>query len=90
MINEIVDPVMGPLAIPGFPLRFSEQPERLELVDVIAIRVGEAPVWLAVLGRHQPREARHIGARPAGGRLLLPVVVHDARLPLLVHAARRR
>jgi crotonobetainyl-CoA:carnitine CoA-transferase CaiB-like acyl-CoA transferase len=32
MINEIVDPVMGPLAIPGFPLRFSEQPERLELV----------------------------------------------------------
>jgi len=32
MINEIVDPVMGELAIPGFPLRFSEQPERLDLV----------------------------------------------------------
>ncbi len=32
MVNEIVDPVMGPLAIPGFPLRFSAQPERLDLV----------------------------------------------------------
>ena len=32
MINEIEDPVMGPLTIPGFPLRFSEQPERLDLV----------------------------------------------------------
>lgn len=32
MVREINDPVMGPLAIPGFPLRFSEQPERLDLV----------------------------------------------------------
>lgn len=32
MINEITDPVMGDLTIPGFPLRFSEQPERLDLV----------------------------------------------------------
>jgi CoA:oxalate CoA-transferase len=32
MINEINDPVMGEFAIPGFPLRFSEQPERLDLI----------------------------------------------------------
>ena len=32
MIREITDPVMGDLTIPGFPLRFSEQPERLDLV----------------------------------------------------------
>lgn len=32
MIREIEDPVMGKLVIPGFPLRFSDQPERLDLV----------------------------------------------------------
>ena len=32
MINEITDPIMGDLTIPGFPLRFTEQPERLDLV----------------------------------------------------------
>jgi len=32
MIKEIDDPIMGKLTIPGFPLRFSDQPERLELV----------------------------------------------------------
>jgi CoA:oxalate CoA-transferase len=32
MVREITDPVMGDLAIPGFPLRFSDQPERLDLV----------------------------------------------------------
>lgn len=32
MVREITDPVMGDLAIPGFPLRFSAQPERLDLV----------------------------------------------------------
>lgn len=32
MVREIEDPVMGPLAVPGFPLRFSAQPERLDLV----------------------------------------------------------
>ena len=32
MIREITDPVLGDLTIPGFPLRFSEQPERLDLV----------------------------------------------------------
>ena len=38
MVNHIEDPVMGPLTIPGFPLRFSEQPERL---DLVAPRLGE-------------------------------------------------
>lgn len=32
MVREITDPVMGDLAVPGFPLRFSAQPERLDLV----------------------------------------------------------
>ena len=32
MVREITDPVMGDLTIPGFPLRFTEQPERLDLV----------------------------------------------------------
>ncbi len=32
MVREITDPVMGDLVIPGFPLRFSAQPERLDLV----------------------------------------------------------
>ena len=31
MINNIVDPVLGPLIIPGFPLKFSEQNEKLDL-----------------------------------------------------------
>ena len=46
-------------------------------------------VGLAALGRHQPREAGHVGARPVGRRLLLPVVVHDARLPRLIHRRLR-
>ena len=32
MVRFIEDPVLGPLAIPGFPLRFSAQPERPNLV----------------------------------------------------------
>ncbi len=32
MARFIEDPILGPLAIPGFPLRFSAQPERPELV----------------------------------------------------------
>lgn len=31
MVRHIEDPVMGQLAVPGFPLRFSAQPERLDL-----------------------------------------------------------
>jgi crotonobetainyl-CoA:carnitine CoA-transferase CaiB-like acyl-CoA transferase len=31
-IQEIDDPILGPLTVPGFPLRFSAQPERLPLV----------------------------------------------------------
>lgn len=32
MVRQIKDPIMGELVIPGFPLRFSDQPERLDLV----------------------------------------------------------
>ena len=31
MVKHIVDPVLGPLTIPGFPLKFSDQPEILDL-----------------------------------------------------------
>ena len=31
MVRKIVDPVLGPLTIPGFPLKFSDQPEILDL-----------------------------------------------------------
>jgi len=31
MVRKIVDPVLGPLTIPGFPLKFSDQPEVLDL-----------------------------------------------------------
>mmetsp|Transcript_44007 Transcript_44007/g.145794 ORF Transcript_44007/g.145794 Transcript_44007/m.145794 type:complete len:611 (+) Transcript_44007:428-2260(+) len=40
--------------------------------------------------RAQPREGRHVGALAAGRGGLLPVVVHDARLPLLIDRPRRR
>lgn len=54
MINEINDPVMGELAIPGFPLRFSEQPERL---DLVAPTLGQhnAEVLKGVLGYSSDR-----------------------------------
>ena len=31
MVRNIEDPVLGPLTIPGFPLKFSDQPEVLDL-----------------------------------------------------------
>ncbi|MCC6709334.1 MAG: CoA transferase [Gammaproteobacteria bacterium] len=37
-VRQIEDPLMGPLAIPGFPLRFSAQPT---LPELIAPRLGE-------------------------------------------------
>lgn len=58
MVREITDPIMGPLAIPGFPLRFSEQPERLDLVaptlgqhnaDVLSEVLGYTPQRISEL-----------------------------------------
>ena len=48
-VRYIEDPVMGEMAIPGFPLRFSAQPERLDLVAPV---LGEhnAAVLQEVLG----------------------------------------
>ena len=48
-VRRIEDPVMGPLAIPGFPLRFSAQPQ---LPELVAPRLGEhnAAVLEGVLG----------------------------------------
>ncbi len=48
-VRFIDDPVMGQLAIPGFPLRFSEQPE---LPDLVAPTLGQhnAKVLAEVLG----------------------------------------
>lgn len=37
-VRQIEDPLMGPLAIPGFPLRFSAQPT---LPELVAPRLGE-------------------------------------------------
>ncbi|MEX2481474.1 MAG: CoA transferase [Gammaproteobacteria bacterium] len=60
MVREIVDPVMGSLAVPGFPLRFSVQPERLDLVaptlgqhnaEVLEGLLGYAPEQVAALTR---------------------------------------
>lgn len=58
MVRDIVDPVLGALSIPGFPLRFSAQPERPELVaptlgqhnaDVLGGLLGYAPTRIAEL-----------------------------------------
>ena len=48
-VRHIEDPVMGPLAIPGFPLRFSAQPQ---LPELVAPRLGEhnAAILEGVLG----------------------------------------
>ena len=56
MINEIEDPIMGELTIPGFPLRFSAQPERL---DLVAPTLGQhnAAVLSDVLGYEADRIA---------------------------------
>ena len=49
MVREIEDPVMGPLAVPGFPLRFSAQPERLDL-DAPTLGQHNAAILGDVLG----------------------------------------
>jgi len=49
MVRQIVDPVMGALAVPGFPLRFSAQPERLDLVAPI-LGQHNAEILEGVLG----------------------------------------
>lgn len=53
-VRHIVDPVMGELAIPGFPLRFSAQPER---PDIVAPTLGQhnAEVLSSMLGYDQER-----------------------------------
>jgi len=60
MVREIVDPVMGELAIPGFPLRFSAQPERL---DLVAPTLGQhnAEVLSGILGYSSERIAALAG-----------------------------
>jgi CoA:oxalate CoA-transferase len=65
MVREIEDPVMGPLAVPGFPLRFSAQPERL---DLVAPTLGQhnAGVLERVLGY----DAARIAALQADGVLV--------------------
>mmetsp|Transcript_58623 Transcript_58623/g.127320 ORF Transcript_58623/g.127320 Transcript_58623/m.127320 type:complete len:269 (-) Transcript_58623:546-1352(-) len=66
-----------------------------EIAVVLEHRVGQLldedgryvifePVWLSILRGAQAREACHLSARPARRRLLLPVVVHDARLPAVI------
>lgn len=54
MVREITDPVMGDLAVPGFPLRFSAQPERL---DLVAPTLGQhnAEVLTDILGYDRAR-----------------------------------
>ncbi|MCP5199906.1 MAG: CoA transferase [Gammaproteobacteria bacterium] len=65
MVREIEDPVMGPLTVPGFPLRFSAQPERL---DLVAPTLGQhnAEVLERVLGY----DAERIRALSAAGVLV--------------------
>ncbi|MGE0483997.1 MAG: CaiB/BaiF CoA transferase family protein [Gammaproteobacteria bacterium] len=65
MVREIEDPVMGPLAVPGFPLRFSAQPERL---DLVAPTLGQHNA--DVLGRVLGYDAARIAALHADGVLV--------------------
>eukprot|EP00962_Isochrysis_galbana_P006872 scaffold1861_cov111-Isochrysis_galbana.AAC.1 len=46
--------------------------------------LGLEAVGLGALSRAQPGEGPHLAARAGRGRLFLPVIVHDARLPLLI------
>ena len=65
MVRHIEDPVMGPLAVPGFPLRFSAQPERLDLAAPLLGEHNQA-VLGGVLGYDQAR----IAALDAAGVLV--------------------
>lgn len=61
LVRRIEDPVMGPLAIPGFPLRFSAQPE---LPELVAPLLGEhnAAVLEGILG-YSPEQVASLAAR---------------------------
>ncbi|MEQ8233026.1 MAG: CoA transferase [Gammaproteobacteria bacterium] len=65
MVRHVDDPVLGPLAVPGFPLRFSAQPERL---DLAAPMLGEHNA--AVLGEVLGYDAARIDALAADGVLV--------------------
>ena len=65
MVRFIEDPVLGSLAIPGFPLRFSDQPERPDLVAPV---LGEHNG--AVLSRLLDYDETRIAALAAQGVLV--------------------
>jgi len=65
MVREITDPVMGDLVVPGFPLRFSAQPERL---DLVAPTLGQHNA--EVLGDILGYDAERIDALTADGVLV--------------------
>ena len=65
MVRFIEDPVLGPLAIPGFPLRFSAQPE---CPDLIAPLLGEHNA--AVLSRLLDYDAQRIATLVRHGVLI--------------------
>lgn len=65
MVRLIEDPVLGPLAIPGFPLRFSAQPER---PDLVAPLLGQHNS--AVLSRVLDYPPQRISALTAQGVLV--------------------
>ena len=69
MVRFIEDPVLGRLAIPGFPLRFSAQPERPELVAPLLGEHNEA-VLTRLLGYPPQRvtELTAAGVLVAGER----------------------
>ncbi len=65
MVRRIEDPVLGPLAVPGFPLRFSAQPER---PDLVAPLLGQHN--FAVLSRVLDYAPARIAALAAEGVLI--------------------
>jgi CoA:oxalate CoA-transferase len=69
MVRRIKDPVMGDLAVPGFPLRFSEQPERLDLTAPV-LGQHNAEVLQDVLGysAEQISELEASGVLVSGAR----------------------
>jgi CoA:oxalate CoA-transferase len=65
MVRYVEDPVLGRLAIPGFPLRFSAQPER---PDLVAPLLGEHNA--AILSRLLDYGAERIAALTEAGVLV--------------------
>ena len=64
-VRDIVDPVLGPFSIPGFPLHFSAQPE---LPDLVAPLLGEHNQ--RVLGEMLGYDESQVAALTAKGVLL--------------------